>query len=71
MEIMFDDLNHDAQRRLLEDAGVVAPEDMNWDEIPVAVVEFEREDDSEDDLLEGSFLDDSYDFDDDDDDMLD
>ena len=67
MEIMFDDLNHDAQRRLLEDAGVVAPEDMNWDEIPVAVVEFEKEDG----LLEGSFLDDSYDFDDDDDDMLD
>ena len=29
MEIMFDDLTYDAQKRLLKKAGVTAPKDMN------------------------------------------
>ena len=44
MEIMFDDLTPKAQKRLLEDAGVSKPEDMHWDEVPVAVVEFSESD---------------------------
>ena len=44
MEIMFEDLNPDAQERLLVAAGVSRPEDMDWDEMPVAVVEFEEDD---------------------------
>ena len=64
MEIMFDDLNYDAQKHLLKEAGVAVPEDMDWDEIPVAVVEFEKEEHgSEDDLMEAEFLDDTYGFD--------
>ena len=40
MEIMFDDLKPEAQERLLIEAGVSRPEEMNWDEVPVTVVEF-------------------------------
>ena len=40
MEIMFEDLIPDAQKRLLRAASVLRPEDMDWDELPVAVVEF-------------------------------
>ena len=53
MEIMFDDLTEDAQKRLLDEAGVSSPEDMYWDEVPVAVVEFrENHELNEDDLAE-------------------
>ena len=54
MEIMFDDLTHEAQERLLREAGVSKPEDMHWDEVPVAVVEFHEDDNeiNEDDLTE-------------------
>ena len=58
MEIMFDDLTPEAQERLLEEAGVSKPEDMHWDEIPVAVVEF-SEDDHE--LEEEDFSENVYD----------
>jgi hypothetical protein len=44
MEIMFDDLTPEAQERLLFEAGISKPEDMHWDEVPVAVVEFREED---------------------------
>ena len=61
MKIMFNDLTSEAQKQLLSEAGVSLPEAMNWDTIPVAVVEFEKEDhDSEED-----FSDDTYGFDDD------
>ena len=64
MEIMFDDLTYDAQKRLLKEAGVTAPKDMNWDEVPVAVVEFEKdENDSEEDFIEEEFFDDTSGFD--------
>ena len=63
MEIMFDDLTEDAQKRLLDEAGVSKPEDMHWDEIPVAVVEFSEndheleEEDFSDDIYDDSYLD--------------
>lgn len=44
MEIMFEDLTPEAQKRLLDAAGVSRPEDMDWDELPVAVVEFSESD---------------------------
>ena len=59
MEIMFDDLNPKAQKRLLEEAGVSKPEDMHWDEVPVAIVEF-REDVG--DLVGDGFVEDIYDY---------
>jgi hypothetical protein len=43
MEIMFDDLTPEAQERLLYEAGVSKPEDMHWDDVPVAVVEFSED----------------------------
>ena len=58
MEIMFDDLTPEAQERLLYEAGVSKPEDMHWDDVPVAVVEF-REDDHE--FKEVDFAGDVYD----------
>lgn len=56
MEIMFNDLTHEAQKRLLKEAGITSPEEMNWDIIPVAVIEFwdegygPEEDDFTDDI---------------------
>lgn len=64
MEIMFDDLTYEAQARLLEAAGVVSPEEMNWDEVPVAIVEFEDEEhDSGPDFLVEGFFGETYDSD--------
>ena len=68
MEIMFDDLTPEAQERLLREAGVSKPEDMHWDEIPIAVVEF-SEDDHE--LKENDFSESIYDYGYDEDEMLD
>ena len=54
MEIMFNDLTIEAQKRLLDEAGVSRLEEMDWDTIPVAVVEFREDvhDLNEDDLAE-------------------
>ena len=35
-EIYFSDLNEDAQKELLEMAGITDPGDMNWDILPIA-----------------------------------
>jgi len=56
MEIMFEDLTPDAQQRLLKAAGVSRPEDMDWDELPVAVVDFVKNDYS----LDGEYDEDEY-----------
>jgi len=67
MEIMFDDLTYEAQQRILEEAGVTAPEEMDWDTEPLAVLTFDKEDD----VLENGFidedLDEDFDFDDEED----
>lgn len=61
MEIMFDDLIYEAQVRLLAESHVTSPKEMNWDTIPVAVVEFgddssgPEEDDFIDDLYDDCF----------------
>ena len=52
MEIMFDDLTEDAQKRLLKEANVSAPEEMDWDTIPVAEVKFDPEDQEDDEDYE-------------------
>jgi hypothetical protein len=70
MEIMFDDLTEDAQKRLLKEANVSLPEEMDWDTIPVAEVKFdedEPEDDEEEFEAEPAVEDDEDDFDFDDD----
>ena len=41
MELFFDDLTQDAQEALLQYAGINAPEDANWDVVPVAVIELQ------------------------------
>ena len=64
MEIMFDDLTEDAQRRLLKEANVNSPEEMDWDTMPVAEVRFDqddREDDEEEYEEEEELLDDDDD----------
>lgn len=43
MEIYFSDLTEDAQARLLAEAQVESPEDMNWDIFPITIV-LENED---------------------------
>ena len=67
MEIMFDDLTEDAQRRLLKEANVSLPEEMDWDTIPVAEVKFDLVDEEDSEEYEDELLDDSdddFDFDD-------
>jgi ABC-type glycerol-3-phosphate transport system substrate-binding protein len=68
MEIMFDDLTPQAQERLLEEAGISDPEDMNWDEIPVAIVELSE---VKDEFEENDFSESIYDYGYDEDEMLD
>ena len=41
IEIYFRDLNTAKQQELLEVTGVKTPEDMNWDVMPVTVIEIE------------------------------
>ena len=63
MEILFDDLTEDAQKRLLEEAGVSKPEDMYWDEVPVAIVEFIDDNGIDiDDIDDHAFDDNIYDY---------
>lgn len=42
-EIMFDDLNKEAQEQFLEFQGLDSPEDGNYDIVPLAIVELEEE----------------------------
>ena len=43
-EIMFDDLNEEAQRVFLEFQGLDNPEDGNYGIVPLAIIEREYED---------------------------
>ena len=69
MEIMFEDLTHDAQKRLLREACVSSHKDMDWDELPVAIVEFSDSghefkdgyfDDDDDEPYDGLYEDEYY-----------
>lgn len=44
-EIYFNDLNEDAQERLLKAVGAETPAEMNWDidMCPIAMYDFENE----------------------------
>ena len=41
VEIMFDDLVESKQLELLAAYAIKAPEEMNWDIVPIAVIETE------------------------------
>jgi hypothetical protein len=63
MRIMFDDLNEHAQRRLLAEAGIKSPEEMNWDVEPIAIVDMEEEsDDYDDDDIDGDDMENIFDY---------
>ena len=42
-KLYFEDLTPEAQKRLLETAGVEKPIEMNWDVFPIAVIECYQE----------------------------
>ena len=44
-EIYITDLTKEAQEELLKVAGVQSPEETNWDVFPIAIVEFEEDED--------------------------
>ena len=43
IEIMFDDLVESKKKEILEEFEIGNPEDMNWDIVPIAIVEVEME----------------------------
>jgi hypothetical protein len=45
VEIMFEDLSERKKREILKTFGIKNPEEMNWDIIPITIVEMETEDD--------------------------
>lgn len=58
MKIMFEDLTYEAQLMLLNEADVSSPKEMKWHILPVAVVEFEK---NEHTLSEENIVNDIYD----------
>jgi hypothetical protein len=46
VEIYFRDLSDEKQAEILQAAGIDTEEDGNWDVLPLAVVDFEPEDDN-------------------------
>ena len=62
VELYLDDLNEEAQKIMLESAGIDDPKEMNWDMdvLPIAFAampEPDDDEDDEDDLLEGDLED--------------
>ncbi|MDA8239250.1 MAG: hypothetical protein M0Z67_02640 [Nitrospiraceae bacterium] len=51
VEIYYDDLNEEGRKKVLDEFGVESPGDMNWDIVPVFVLEYEEKD--KDDLDKG------------------
>jgi len=43
VEIYYDDLSEEKQQAALEAAGLATPEDGNWDVYPLAVLEYEAD----------------------------
>lgn len=48
-EIMFSDLNEDAQERFLEYMGMDDPSEGNYEFVPIAEIDYNDDDDDEDD----------------------
>jgi hypothetical protein len=46
VEIYFDDLTEEKQKEICEAIGVENGSDMNWDVLPIAVCDFEEEDEA-------------------------
>ena len=47
-ELYFNDLNAEAQAKLLDAAGLNDPSEANWDMFPIDIIEFYEEDDEDD-----------------------
>jgi len=43
IEIMFEDLVERKKREILKGIGIEKPEEMNWDIVPMAIIELETE----------------------------
>lgn len=43
VEIMFDDLIESKKKEVLKEFQIGGPEEMNWDIVPIAVIEMEME----------------------------
>jgi hypothetical protein len=43
MEIMFDGLVKEKKEEILKEFEIGNPEDMNWDIVPIAIIEVEME----------------------------
>ena len=43
LEIMFDDLIESKKEEILEEFEIGSPEEMNWDIVPIAIIEVEME----------------------------
>jgi len=39
IEIYFDDLTKEAQKKILEQAGITDPAEANWDVVPICEIE--------------------------------
>ena len=47
IEIYFDDLTEEAQKKVLECAGIEDPAEANWDVFPIFELEYELETEKE------------------------
>jgi hypothetical protein len=43
IEIMFDDLVESKKKEILKGIGIKKPEEMNWDIVPITIIEVEME----------------------------
>ena len=43
IEIMFDDLTESKKEKILKELEIGNPEEMNWDIVPIAIIEREME----------------------------
>ena len=39
VEIFYNNLDEETQKELLNEFGIEKPEDMNWDTIPITIIE--------------------------------
>ena len=47
-EIFFDDLKPEAQQELLETFGLSSADEMNWETLPIAVIDIEEDENDRD-----------------------
>ena len=49
VEVYFDDLTKEAQKQILEQAGITNPAEANWDVFPMCTFEIDPDDDNDPD----------------------